>query len=519
MSDERADVIVIGAGPAGSAAAMAAAGCGLATVVLDEAAQAGGQIYRAPPASWQQAGDPGPGADFAAGQALRARLRQSGARHITGHAVWAVAPEFEVRTAASDGERSWHAPRLIVATGVTERIMPFPGWTTPGVIGLAAATVLLKAQQVLPGRNTLVCGAGPLVYAVAAGILAGGGRVAAVADLASRADWARTVPALARAPALARRGLGWMASLRRSGVRMLWRHRLASVSGADRVEGAVLEAIDAFGAAVPGAPPVRIEADTVVVGHGLVPSIEVTRLLRARHRFVPERGGWIPERDDEFRTSVSGLYVAGDCAGVAGALAAEASGTIAGLAAAHDAGALQGERFRSQAAESKALHAAADRVGGAMSRMMALRPGLVDAATPDTVVCRCEDVTRRLIEDAVAAGAVDSNQVKAWTRCGMGPCQGRTCGDAVGEILGRRFGGREKAGVWTARVPIRPQPLEQLASSLSYDEIWSTPAARVAASILPAENVAPSVKAAMGIADQTETAAADRREGDRSHVG
>ena len=482
------DLIVIGAGPAGARAAIAAARCGLATTLIDDAYAAGGQIYRAPPQAWRLEAGANAGQDFAAGAALRAELEVSGVTHLHGHSVWSVTPGFEVRTIAVDGEYCMLAPRLIVATGVTERVIPFPGWTTPGVSGLAAATHLLKSQQILPGARTLVAGSGPLLYAVAAAIISGGGKVVAIADLCRRADWLAALPALVGAPALLGRGLAWHARLALERVPVYYRHHVYQVEGGVTVTNAELGVVAADGTPMRAAPTVRVSVDAVVVGHGLVPSTDITRLLRARHGFNAGRGGWVVQCDPHGRTSLAGLYAAGDCTGVAGAQAAALAGTIAGLAAAADAGRLEAADFHAQAAPLLRAYARADRVGARMSRLMAPRSGLLDAMTADTIVCRCEDVTRGALDTAIAAGAGDCNELKAWTRCGMGPCQGRTCGEAVAELVARHLGGRERAGHWTARVPLRPLPIEQLAPDCPYEEIWNSPPGKIATAILPSEN-------------------------------
>jgi bacterioferritin-associated ferredoxin len=212
----------------------------------------------------------------------------------------------------------------------------------------------------------------------------------------------------------------------------------------------------------------------VALGHGLVPGTEVTRLLRAEHRYVADRGGWIVERDGDFRTTVDGLYVAGDGCGISGGAAAELEGRIAGLTAALDLGRLDKGEYAKRTAPLRRAMAKAESVGIRMSRMMTPRPGILDTITAETVVCRCEDVTRGEIEATLEAGAFEVNQLKSWTRCGMGPCQGRMCGDTAARLVAERVGGREKAGVWTARVPIRPVALDDLAGEFDYDDIWES---------------------------------------------
>jgi bacterioferritin-associated ferredoxin len=167
------------------------------------------------------------------------------------------------------------------------------------------------------------------------------------------------------------------------------------------------------------------------------------------------------------------LYVAGDGAGIAGAAAAATHGALAGLACALDLGATNPMRLTRSIGPARSAHRHATRFGHAMSGLMALRPGHVENITPATIVCRCEDVTRAEIDAACDAGAHDINQLKAWTRCGMGPCQGRTCGDITGELLMRRMGAasRETVGCFSARTPLRPVTVEALTGDFTYDEI------------------------------------------------
>jgi bacterioferritin-associated ferredoxin len=209
----------------------------------------------------------------------------------------------------------------------------------------------------------------------------------------------------------------------------------------------------------------------VAVGHGLVPATEVPRLLGAEHDFVNASGGWVPRRDRDLKTTVDGLSVAGDGCGIVGAAAAALQGQRAGLAVARDLGHLDDAAFARETVGLVGALARAERFGHAMAVMMAPRPSLIETATADTVVCRCEDVTRADIESAMAAGAREINQLKSWTRCGMGPCQGRMCGEAAATLVAAHSGGRVGAGVWTARAPLRPLSVHMLTGDFVYDDI------------------------------------------------
>jgi thioredoxin reductase len=458
------DVMVLGAGPAGVSAAIAAARHGLRVALLDEQQDAGGQVYRATPREFALA-EESRTPDHRLGDALRAELAQSAVAHLFGRRVWLAEPGFTLKAVGPDGLETHNAPRLIVATGTTERVVPVPGWTLPGVIGLAAATVALKAQKLLPGRRTVVAGVGPLVPAVAVAIVEGGGSVALALDLAGPADWLKALPQLASRPDLLRRGVAWLADLRRAGVSVRHRRTVVAIEGGDEVAAVRVAAVDA--AWRPTGAVETVACDSVTLGHGLVPATEVTRLLGARHVYRAEAGGWIAAVDDDLRTSIAGLYVAGDAAGIAGAAAAVERGRLAGLAAASDAG----SAARDGLAAARRTAARAERFGRAMARLMASRPGLLECVPTDAIVCRCEDVTRGEIEEALDAGAREVNQLKSWTRCGMGPCQGRMCGDAVADLVARRAGSREAAGIFSARPPLRPVPYAALTGTFAYEDL------------------------------------------------
>ena len=518
-----ADLAVIGAGPAGVEAALTAADHGLDVVLLDEFPSAGGQVYRAPPSAFPPGGE---SPDKSIGDALRARLAASAVEARFGERIWSVlarselascAPDipmsadpspvaipgepvplalesgfpaggsarFRVDTLGTDGARAVFAESLALCAGATERVVPFPGWTLPGVIGLAAATVLLKSQRLLPGRRVVVAGSGPLVPAVAAGILSAGGTVAAVVTLDAPADWLRALPRMTAMPRLLARGAGWVARIAGAGVPVHSRHSIRSAGGSAELEEVTAAPVDRDGGwrgASHGSTARRIAADALAVGHGLAPATEIGRLLRIRHRFARAEGGWQPVTDEWGRTSLPHCHVAGDGAGVRGAAAAVHSGRLAGLAVALDAGRIAPGAAASRARRIQRSRARAARFGSAMSRLTALRPAMVTSIPDDTVVCRCEDVTRREIEDAITAGAAEVNQLKHFTRCGMGPCQGRTCAEIAAELLAARIAndpdeGRRAAGQWTGRVPIRPVGLEELAGTFDYGDIPIPPPA------------------------------------------
>ncbi|MEM9012640.1 MAG: NAD(P)/FAD-dependent oxidoreductase [Pseudomonadota bacterium] len=391
-----------------------------------------------------------------------------GLTHWTGHRVWSVLRDDDLwvlRTSHAGGLGQVEARALVLATGALERTVPVPGWTLPGVIGLAATTALLKEHWVLPGRRVVVAGCGPLLPYVAQAVLRGGGQVAAVADLNGLADWARAAGPVFSRPDLALRGAGWVARLLGAGVPVLRRTGVRAVEGSEAVEAVRLGPVGPDWAPIPG-PERVIEADALCLGHGLRPATEATRMLGARHVWDPPEGGWRPEVDTVGRTSVPFLYATGDGAGIQGAAAAPLRGQAAAVAVAEDLG-----RAGAGGPAPSAIQRAA-RFGRAMTALTVPRPGLLAQITPETVVCRCEGLTRARIEAEIAGGATRPGALKSGTRAGMGPCGGRYCAD-VTEMLAAALTGRPRAeiGQGSGRPPLRPLPLAPVAEGFDYADL------------------------------------------------
>ena len=462
---ERCDLIVLGGGPAGASAAIEAAALGLDVVLIDEGRDAGGQVYRPPSSALRIIP---PSKDRTAGDKLRRQLVASGARSRFARRAWMVERGFRVMSMGPDGPETAEAPALIVATGAQERHIPVPGWTLPGVIGLAAATILLKSDKLLPARRSVVAGCGPLLFLVAATILEGGGEVAAVVDLNARTAWLKALPMMLSRPALAWQGAKWIAAIQARGVPILHRHAVRRIEGSSEVKAAIAGPVDETGRPLPGGE-LRFEADAVCLGFGLQPTTEATRMLGAAHRFDEALGGWTVVTGRDRATSIPGLYACGDGAGVFGAAAAPLAGRIAALAAARDLGRIDASTFARRAVPLQAAFDKAAWFGGAMATLARPGPGTIGLTTPETILCRCEGLARSTIDHAVAAGSKSLVDLKAATRCGMGPCGGRVCGEAAAMAIAAGTGQpRSQIAPATARPPLRPRPLGLLACQLSY---------------------------------------------------
>ena len=366
---------------------------------------------------------------------------------------------------------SWHARSLIIANGALERIIPFPGWTIPGVIGLAASTILLKSQYVLPGQSTVVAGCGPLLIAVANGIIKSGGKVSAIIDLNSKSDWIKAFPRLLSRPDQLFKGMSWFANIMKAGIKLYGGHAVTNTKQVDNVLRISIAPINSAGSILDSKNQKIVEGDCLAIGHGLFPSTEITRLLKAKHIYDPLKGGWVPLIDDDFRSSIPGVYIAGDATGISGAFSAVQKGRIAGMAAVRDLNVMSSQKYKAKIKSELIILKKNENFGKAAVRLMKFRPELIQTITSETIVCRCEDVFRSKIDEAIESGARDLNQLKAWTRCGMGPCQGRTCSEAIEAILASKVGSRELAGQWTGRTPLRPVPIEQIIGKYTYEDI------------------------------------------------
>ncbi|MEW2512654.1 FAD-dependent oxidoreductase [Streptomyces sp. NPDC046870] len=437
---ERPRLAVVGAGPAGLAAALAAAARGVRVTLVDAADQAGGQFYRQPAAALGARRPQALHHQWRTWVRLREGLdrhREAGRiTHLSDHHVWCAARDSDsgalavhalLGPAQEDGV-TVHADAVLLATGGYERVLPFPGWTLPGVVTAGGAQAMLKGGLVLPGRTVVVAGTGPLLLPVAAGLAAAGARVAALVESAGPGPLLHRAPALAAQPGKLAEGAGYAARLLRHGVRALTRHTVVTAHGTDRLEAVTVAALGRDGHPRPGRTR-RIACDTLAVGHGMLPHTDLAETLGCT------LSGTAVRVDAEQRTDVPGVWAAGEATGVGGAALALAEGHIAGCSAA--------ARLRGTTPDPHGWAAAARARGRlrafatALDEVYAPPAGWADRIPDATVVCRCEEVTAGEVRGAVESlGAGDLRTVKLLTRAGMGWCQGRMCAPAVAGLTG-----------------------------------------------------------------------------------
>ena len=445
----RYDLIIVGGGPAGVSAAIEARTHGLSVLLLDENAAPGGRIWQA--LEVRGAKD----ADDAAALRILQSFRGCGAEAQWRATVWTIDPDGTVYWSAGGATRSARAAFVLLATGTTERPVPIPGWTLPGVMTVGAAQIAWKTSGLVPTGNSWIAGQGPLLLLYAVQALRAGGRFAGVLDLSDRrARWAALphLPRAARAFADLRKGLLWRREIARAGVP--WINATDLRAEGDTALGRIRFRIDGHERSEP--------ADLLLLHDGVIPSVQITRALGVAHAWDSGQRSWRPVTDAWGVTSQPNLLVAGDGAGIGGALAATCSGRLAALGAAHALGRV----------DAGARDAAAAPLRAERERYLALRPLLDARYAPrqpqlddTTLVCRCEEVTAGQIRQAAKIGALGMNQLKAFTRCGMGPCQGRMCAATAIEVMAQARGVPiEQIEPLRTRFPTKPLTLGELAA-------------------------------------------------------
>lgn len=417
---ERYDVLVVGAGPAGLAAAHAAAGQGARVGLIDAQARAGGQVWRH---------DVRHGVPSLARRHVAAALESSRVDWIAETRVTGVeAGGLLVEDARSASRLEYDA--LILATGARELLLPFPGWTLPGVTGAGGLQALAKQGWPLSGQRVVVAGSGPLLLATAATARRHGAEVLGIHEQAGHAAMRRFASGLWRWPSR----LVQAATLRTrlAGVPYQWGSVVVAAHGDERLREIEIEG--------PRGRQ-RVACDHLAVGYGLVPEVRLAQMLGCR--LEPEGAHWRVHVDARQCSSVENVYAAGETCGIGGRDAAIVEGTIAGCAATGATTAMANLARRRRRARAFAGH---------LSRHFVLDARVRELARPDTMVCRCEDVPLAALDDFD-----DGRAAKLATRCGMGACQGRICGAALAE-LGR-------CAPHGVRPPLLPVRLESLASS------------------------------------------------------
>jgi NADPH-dependent 2,4-dienoyl-CoA reductase/sulfur reductase-like enzyme len=453
------DLVIVGAGPAGLAAAITAGELGLSTAVIDEQAEPGGQIYRSieSVSARRPAHLPVLGPDYAAGLPLVQRFRASGAEFLPLTSVWQIDGARNVYTRSNGRAARIAAKHILIATGAMERPVPIPGWTLPGVLTCGAAQMLLKSTGLVPGGRFVLAGCGPLLLLLAAQLVRAGIKPAAIIE--TRPDYLaalRHLPGFLTAPGYCGQGLRLMAELRKAGVSIHRGARNLQIRGDDRAREIHYEW---------SRQTQREPVDVVLLHEGIVPNMNLALSLRCEHFWDGAQRSFRPRLDAWGNTSVGGVQIAGDNGRIIGAQAAEFSGHLAALGAASAMAKISTPDRDRMALPLRAQFHRHLRARPFLDALYRPAQDTVAPRKPDTIVCRCEEIRageiRRIV---IEQGCPGPNQMKSFTRCGMGPCQGRLCGLTVVELIAECRGiSPAEVGYYRIRSPVKPVTVGEIA--------------------------------------------------------
>ena len=460
------DLAIVGAGPAGMAAAITAADLGLNVALLDEQPEPGGQIYR----GIERLAATRPqhldwlGPDYAAGLELTRALRNTKLEYFDQAQVWQIEPAVDGRLfykrhiTKSGAAGILTAKKFLIAPGAMERPMPVPGWTLPGVMTCGAAQTVLKAHGLAPSGRFVLAGCGPLLLLLATQLLRAGVKPAAILETEiNRWSALPRLPGFLAAPGYLSKGLALLRDIKAAGIAYHKGVTHLAIKGDTQAREIEYTA---------GGATHAMPVDTVFLHQGVVPNGNLAWSLRLQHEWDDVQRAFRPALDAYGRSSNAAILVAGDAGGIIGAKGAEAMGRIAACAAAIDTGKLTLNAGNERANDARAELA---KHRGARPFLDTLyRPQQPWIAPPDadTVVCRCEEVRageiRRLVTEQQCPGP---NQMKSFVRCGMGPCQGRLCGLTTVELIAECRGlPVQEIGYYRIRSPIKPVTVGDLAT-------------------------------------------------------
>ncbi len=469
----KAALTIIGGGPAGVSAACEAAKFGVSSVLVEETDRIGGKVLH-------HFGTRS--VDVEANRTAKrlqtdldkfgskiSVLRNMRAWNVDSNGVVSLSHTRNPKLSKEKNEAfeegaCLFSDTVIIAKGALERILPFPGWTLPGIMTLGAANTFVN-HKVFPGKRMIVAGSGPLVFLLAANLLKAGITLAAVVHLSSLHDILRHVVPLVRGALPYKPLIGLQAAVRmiKSSVPLLNGYVVLKASGTNSVQKVSAALMDSKTGRIDTNSRREFEVDSLACSYGLIPNTDISRVSGCYHYYDVQRGYWRVKVNDFCETSVPGLFAAGDCVLVRGYAAAVLEGRLAAVGALTHLGVISREEKEKQ---KRYIHHALCRYnafGKAIDKISCPHLPILANLGDETCICRCEEISLGDIRSAHANGAVDINDVKRRTRLGMGHCQGRFCGQVINEVLNQLKGQIGVREAFTPRMPTHPVSFKDLA--------------------------------------------------------
>jgi len=454
--NESCPVVVVGAGPAGLAAATLLSQHEIEVTVLDDQLSPGGQIYRQVSQSTLANPEVVLGSDYISGKALVEKFLDSGARYLPGSSVWGIDRKREVSYLRNDVSGFLQAEHLILGVGSQERPMPFPGWQLPGILTAGGAQIMLKSQAMVPVTAPILVGSGPLLLLLAWQYLNLGLKVKAIVDTTPTRHYFSSLRHISGAFAgrqQLKKGLKFINEIRAAGIPEFRGVTNIRAFGEQVVEGI---SFDSKG------KQNKLDADLVFIHQGVIPQLQLPKLAECELRYLSAQKCWSAKTDRFGESTVENIHLVGDGQQINGAELAEVSGQICALNVLKKLNRIRHEEF-DKLVDPLLLE---------KKKQLRLRHFLDELYTPsdefiapcdDTLICRCEEVSAATIREIARGGCQGPNQAKSFSRCGMGHCQGRFCEATVSALIAKeQQRSVEEVGFYRVRPPIRPLTLGQL---------------------------------------------------------
>jgi len=457
--ESRFEVVIVGMGPAGMAAAVEMAELGIQAAVLDENPKEGGQVYRQPSDDFIVTDTGFLGPKYKTGQKIIGAFNSIQDKLTVFHDtnIWGFFDGTTLSLVEKGEIKLMTYDKLLLTEGAMERSIPFPGWTLPGIMTLGGLQRMVVHERLLPGKRFLLAGCSPLLMPVAASLLDVGAEIVALCDTVTSKAQMKLIPQLMRQKSLAREAAAYFFPVLRRSIPTFRPYAVSAASGENRVQEVVISKLDKNWTPIHGSE-IKFEVDAVGLSYGFLPSARLARLCGCAHVFDSIQNYWKPSTDAVMRTNVPHIYVAGDSAGIGGADLAQVEGRIA---ANHIAAELDKLSDRDLKTRLNSLHKIRNRIKGytsALNKIFSLKPGLYSLVNEKTIVCRCEHVTAEEVLSGIELGYRNINEIKR-TRVGMGLCQGRTCESVIAQLMLQKGIPIEEIGYMGLRPPLSPMPL------------------------------------------------------------
>ena len=461
------DLVVIGGGPAGIAAAATASKHGLQVAIIDERPTLGGQIYKRVGPGFKVKSAKEVGKDYFFGEELIKELDESSVEVFLETLVGTIENSAVVIVRNGESAERLSYKKLLISPGAYDRPVAFPGWTLPGVITAGAAQSLVKTQRVNPGSRIFFAGSGPLALAFPAQLSGYGANIVGIIEAAPRPGIFKALHILLAVIGnldLMRDAAKYQFHLISNRIPMTYRRIIVSANGKDRVESVTHAKVDKNWRVIPGTEK-TVEVDALCIGYGFFPSVELFRLLDCELEYEESRGGAVVKLDNWGATSVTNVFGAGDGTGISGSYVAIARGRLAALKIAAELGKISEKSLSALAAGYQRTFDRRTKFQSAINNAYEIKDGIYELADNGTVICRCESVKLESILPSLES-TIDPSVVKAYTRCGMGLCQGRNCQRQISALIAKKHGiPISQITQATPRFPTKPIKLGQIADA------------------------------------------------------